>query len=358
MLLLPILVCLTACSSEQPDTSAGEDGIQGTFNIKPDFVMETDSQPDCAGNIVYTEAGYYTLMQTSSMDEDLSGFMLQYYDYESGQQVPVCGKMDCDHNNVDCNAYFADNKYPLPLNSLWYYEHNLYIFCVQQDYYGIERISMDGSERETSCTLYRTTIESGTDEEGFSFSSTYYPEVILHRGYAWFSTDYPGCKECGLYRVRLNSSDQAEEICTQGGDNPKLYRLKGYGDYLFFEKGNFIDEEGTQVDIDLYACDLNTGDVTLAAENVVRDYTIGDNCIYYFDLAQLDSIMRYDLETGETAMIYDSEGNEAPDESYLFVRDGNLYYSTSSYQYVFDESGEMTGTLKGEDMVLPYGDGE
>ncbi len=344
------LICLSGCEKE--DLSSTEAEIQTVISISPDFVMGTDDQPDCANNIVYTENGYYSLIQTSKISDEMTGWMMKYYDFASGKQIPVCGKVDCNHNNVSCNAYFDNERYPLP--NIWYNNQRLYIFCVDKDYCAIESVSMDGAQRDLSCTLYRTNIETGTDEEGLSFSAVYYPKLMLHRGYAYFSTYYPGSEKCGLYRVKLDSAEESELICTQEGDYPILYRLKGYGDNIFFQKGNFIDEAGTQVDIDLYAWSPDTGNILEIAEDVVRDYTIGNNCVYYFDLDNLDSVMKYDLKSGKTTMLLDSNGAAAYDDTILFVKDGNLYYSSSGFQYVYDESGEMTNTLKGTDMVSPY----
>lgn len=356
-LIVSILFTVLAACKENEHTEIGENSNNASISVEADFVMGTDDQPDCDEYMAYTENGYYFLVATSSANGELSGWMLNYYDYESNKQVPVCGKADCNHDNESCNAYFDRETYPL--NNIWYYNEKIYVFCIQKDYCAIESVSKDGAERSMSCTLYRTNVESETDEGGMVFTTTYYPEVMLHRGYAYFSTYYPGNKECGLYRVELDSSENAEQLCVQKGDYPILYRLKGYGDNVFFQKGNFIDEEGTKVDINLYAWNLEAETVKEVAQNIVRDYTVGTDCIYYFDLDNLDSVMKYDLASAETQMIFDSNGTEALVGTILFVKEGDLYYSTSSFQYVFDESGEQIDTLKGDDMVSPYSsDGE
>jgi len=351
-----MVVVLSACGQAgNPDTQSLDVDGDALTSIEPDFVLGTDDQPDCGLGITYTENGFYSSQVTDRIDEELNGWILYYTEYGSDARIPVCSKADCNHQNKDCNAYFDGNTYPMIApNYMWYYKDNLYIFSVQKDYYAIEKVAKDGSSRSTSCILFRTSAETETSDEGVKMVNMYYPEVILHRGYAYFSTYYPGCEACGLYRVKLDSSTDTELLCSQEGGYPTLYRLKGYGDNVFFEKGVFVDKEGTEVDIDLYAWNLDSEQVIEVASDVVRDYTVGKDCVYYFDLDNLDSVMKYDLKTKQTQMLLDSKGVEANAEAYLFENNGELYYSTGSEQYVFDQSGEQIKTLEGDDMVLLY----
>jgi hypothetical protein len=64
--------------------------------------------------------------------------------------------------------------------------------------------------------------------------------------------------------------------------------------------------------------------------------------------------MKYDLTSGETEMLRDSNGQEALADTILFVKDSRLYYTTSNSQYVIGESGEQIETLKGDELVSPY----
>jgi hypothetical protein len=362
-ILLLMIIGLTACGqagqsdttqTENSEIGSAEDTVDfvGGAECKPDFVMGTDDQPDCPAYEVYTETGCYSLLPTNSLADGLDGWMLTYVEYGSSTKIPVCGKADCDHNNAGCNAYFDSKTYPN--ENLWYYNQKLYLFAVQNDYFAIKSVSKDGSERSTSCILYRTNVETETDEDGVVMSRTYYPEIAIHRGYAYFSTYYPGNKSSALYRVKLDSDDASEQLCVQEGNYPILYRLKGYGNHMFFQMGNFVDKAGLEVDINLYAWNLDTETVEGIAEDIVRNYTVGDNSIYYFDLDNLDSVMKYDLISGETEMLRDSNGQEALADTILFVKDSRLYYTTSNSQYVIGESGEQIETLKGDERVSPY----
>lgn len=343
---------LTACGTDTFSNAKGTgDGLPAMPDLTGSFVPGTDDQPDSGDNTVYTGEGCYTLRQT---DNDVQhGWLLMYEDAASGLQVPVCGKADCSHETEDCNAYFEETRYPL--SNIWYYLDSVYLFCVEEDYYAIEKVPGDGAKRSISCRLYRTGTDAEMDDDGtMVIAQTYYPELALHRGYAYFSSYYPGAGECGLYRVRLDSSEGSELLCTQEGEYPILYRLKGYGNGLYFQKGNFENQEGTEVDISLFAWNIDTGTITEVAENVVRNYTIGNGGVYYFDLEDFDSVMKYTPETKETVMLVDSHGEAADIQTELFVRGHELYYSLPTYQIVYDDNGAEVQRLKGADMVVPY----
>lgn len=353
---LAMVVCLSACTqAEKPDTPYPDPGINVLTSIAPDFVLGMDDQPDGALGDAYTETGFYSSQFTVDMKMNLSGWFLTYTEYGSSQPVLVCGKADCNHRNPNCNAYFEQSTYPpITPNYLWYYDGNLYVFCVQKDYYAIEKVSMDGSSRSLSCKLFRTSIETETDEDGVISTSIDYPQVVLHCGYIYFLIGNEEDEGCCLYRVKLDSSEEAELLCTQGGEYPAFYRLKAYGDYVFFQKGNYLDEDLVGLDVDLCAWDIKHETVVEVASDIVRNYTVGTDCIYYFDLENLDSVMKYDLNTKQRQLLFDSKGEAADPEDYLFEKNGKLYYSSGNEQYVFDQSGKQTETFEGDDMVLPY----
>lgn len=361
LLVTMILGCvLTSACGKQAGSSTGNGFADSEWEensiaeIEPDFdyVYQTDDQPDRSTANICTENGIYTMVQTNGVNAEMSGRMLMFYDYEADCTVPVCSKPDCGHNNTDCNAYFPQQVYPV--GEIYFYEDHLFILKETDGYHSMEQISLDGAERKNSCRLYRTATDTYVDDGGVIVTSNEYPRIILHRGYAYFSTYYPGNKECGLYRVKLGNDENAELLCMQEKKRPMLYRLKGYGRYVFFQNGNWLDEEGTSLDISLYAWDTVENKVIKVIKDVVRNYTVGGNYLYYFDLENLDSVMQYNLLTGECRMILDSGGQEAPLETQIFVRDGKLYYSTSSFQKVFDEEGNLEATLKGDDMISPY----
>lgn len=313
------------------------------------FSLSTDDQPDynfIDGKKTYTEDGYYYFMA-----RDDESYYLIFHDNDTQQDVYVCDKASCFHNDEDCNAYFDREVYPEA--KVFIYNDCLYMFYLNEDYYAIEKISPDGSERETSCTLYRIQVETSEGEDGMVYTRTYYPEYMVHRGYVYYSTYYPGCSECSLYRVKLDSDEEAEEICTIEDDAPDLYRLKGYGNYLYFQKGVYLSDSDEYV-IDIYSYNLSSGEVSLCLEDAYKDYTVCEDYIYYFD-AEFN-IVQYNVSTGETKQVVDNGGEATYYDVYIFVKDGMFYYADSNEQRVYNSDGALVETLTGDDMVNPYTD--
>ena len=336
-------------SEEGSTASASSSGYEQLTTADFDYLMATDDQPDYnayEGQRTYTENGYYYF---ENLDEIGSEFLLMFHDDASDLDVAVCSKANCSHKDEECDAYFNSETYPY--STLYYYDGSLYIFCIDEDYDAVERISADGTVREISCRLYRSVSETEEEDDGSIMVSTYYPEIAIHRGYAFYSTYYPGCQECGLYCVKLDSDEEATEICTIEAENPWIYRLKGYGAYLFFQMGTY-QEEDDSYDMSIYTYNVETGEVNLCVEDAIRDYTAGGDCVYYFDRS--DNVFCYHVATGETSQVIDSGGVEADLDVYIFVKDGKFYYADSGKQDVYDAEGNLVETLTEGDFVIPY----
>ncbi len=314
-----------------------------------DYIMETDDQPDyneVEGKKTYTEDGYYYFV-SENINSDYLCF-LYYHDDSTGVDVAVCSKANCSHQDEDCDAYF-DDQY---IYELFYSDGSLYIFRQYEDYNIIERISMDGTQRETSCTLFRIATESGEEDDGSYSVTTYYPEIAIHRGYVFYSDYYPGCTECALYCVKLDSDEEPTKICSLETDSPWIYRLKGYGEYLFFQMGVYLSDEDTY-DISIYAYNIETQEISYVVD-AIRNYTVGDDYVYYFD--RQDNVFAYQVSTEQTTQIIDSGGTYADEDVYLFVKDGLFYYADANEQQVYDSEGSLVETLTGDDMIVPYTD--
>lgn len=340
---------LNLSSGTNSDSSASNSEYSHLIALYTDYVLETDDQPDyneAEGKKIYTENGYYYFV-TELINSEYMCF-LYYHDNASDTDVAVCSEANCTHQGVDCNAYFGDQY----ICELYYYNSNLYIFQQDKDYNAIERISMDGTQRETSCTLFRVVTESEEEEDGSYSVFTYYPEITIHRGYVFYSDYYPGCTECALYCVKLDSDEEPTKICSLETDSPWIYRLKGYGEYLFFQMGVYLSDEDTY-DISIYAYNTETKEIFYVLD-AIRNYTVGDDYVYYFD--RQDNVFAYQVSTEQTTQIIDSGGAYADEDVYIFVKDGLFYYADTDEQQVYDSEGSLIETLTGDDMVMPYTD--
>lgn len=335
---------LAGCTSNLSEGNSKSNGSE--------FVMGSDHQAECKFGVAYTENGRYFTEFISNPTELYDAWILYYEDF-GGDAVPVCNKANCNHDNEECNAYFSTENYKRTTNNfIWYYKDSLYVYVARDGYSAIEKIKKDGSSREESCVLYRA-MASEEVEDDVVINNSYYPEVMIHRGYAYFSNYYPGCKECGIYRVKLDSSEKAQKLASVDGKSPMLYRIKGYGDSVYYQKGDFSSTDYSATGISLYCWNEKDGEQVVAPE-IVSFYSVGKSMVYYYDIVNMDSLMGLDTNTKQTTLFFDSGGVEGGMYDIFFEKEDRVYLIREEKQYVYDLSGELVDTLTGPDIIYPY----
>lgn len=360
--ILFIIICLgllTGCanSSSKSNMTQGDD--------KYSYIYETDCQCNIGlhPNKAYTQKGtYYFEVLPHNM-------ILRFMDKQSGKDVPVCGKADCNHIDLECDAYFSKEEYPV--NSLWYLEDMIYVPKVEEDYIKIEKITPDGSQRVISCTLTRLFIETTDMGNGVIESSTTFPEIQLHRGYAYVSTYYPGEDNASLYRIKLNETTEPELLTTIEKENNgmvMLLRIKPYGSSVLFQMGEYKDINNNTVSI--YEYNISTKEISLLCENVIKEYSVIAGDLYFLDSEE--NLCKMKLDTKEQKLFYAND-NKTENAIYtfntLFEYNDNVVYlreidkmseSGERQHYwiemIFDYNGNIVDeiTSDGNDLLPEY----
>lgn len=317
ILIICVSILTVGCGNNSSTTNNNDLKVDSKYS----YVYDTDCQCNVGEYpyMAYTKDGTYYF----DINDDFK--ILRFTDKQSGKDVPVCSKVECFHNDVECNAYFDEKEYPM--SGLWYLEGCLYVPKVEEDYIKIEKIEADGSGRMVSCTVTRLFMEAVDMGNGVVESSTTYPEIQLHRGYAYVSTYYPGEPNASLYRIKLNDNSEPEEITSiekQNGGMVMLYRVKPYGSSVFFQMGEYKDNKNT---VSIYEYDTITGEVSVFCEQVLRNYFVFENVLYYMDSD--DNILKMVLTSEESELFYANDNkvaNAVLSDDKLFENAGNLVY--------------------------------
>lgn len=89
------------------------------------------------------------------------------FDKDTKECYPVCGKADCTHDNMECNAYvgyqYSKNRQTTTYyldSAVYYYKDNVYLLDTNGY---LVRFSTDGSTREKIAVVYAYGGESGTN---------------------------------------------------------------------------------------------------------------------------------------------------------------------------------------------------
>ncbi len=211
---------------------------------------------------------------------------LYYYDKESGISGVLCGKPDCDHSNVSCNAYLAGGS------GLALYDGYLYWTQAPSTLF---RMKLDGTERETFQSL----------QGGLSSS------VWLHRGYIYSIqeissvVDGKSTTSIRLSQEVLGDPDRELVVILEQEAVDYFYQVLGNTIYLGLEQYSTVeDTTGTISTLSLYAYDSATGKLDTLVERSdsfpfnFRDMRCLENKIYFSAYNETNSALyQYNANT-------------------------------------------------------------
>lgn len=358
LLFICIVFIITACAdiSETPlESTSAENTTENGMGLDlsaMEYNPDTDAQSEFIGSgtgssVARSEHGYYYWVQAG-------GGFIMYYDISSGKKVPLCNRPDCRHDNTDCNAWYPsimgldeeDVHYDSAGAYISFYNGSLYIIgCDQEDYVSLYKVTEDGGSRELSTRLFKADYSASDGSGSKDYPEWQCPEVCIHRGYAYFID--PREKQSVLRRVKLGDSEPEVIYESAGGDLLEIYRMKAYGNYLFFQVydasiNNSLSEEG------LYAYDIRTGGVQLVKKDIIANYAIADGVLYY----QFDGgIYKCSLEMAEEVLLVENTDvmDFAIDGQHLYVFD-----EESGILGVYDSNGKLISKIEDKNLVQGY----
>lgn len=187
-------------------------------------------------------------------------------------------------------------------------------------------------------TLYR--LEVNDDE------TPGYPEICIHRGYVYYVIPFQSTMK--LQRMKLGSKE-AETVYEMTGDRQNLYRIKAYGNHIFFQAGNFL-ADNIDINASIFSYDIDTGKVEKVVENAVSYYGIGINRLYY----SLDGgVQVYDFEKKASEEFI----GKIYEEQSMLVSDKYVTVYDKSNMQVYDFTGKKVyeRNLDKDDISAIYG---
>ena len=276
--------------------------------------------------------GYYVSLQNN----------LKFLDSKLENCVPLCSNPDCTHNTEECVSYIYRNGITLS-SSVYYNDGYVYETGVEEvENTGCDinlyRLKDDGTSFEKYMTLYR--LEVNDDE------TPGYPEICIHRGYVYYVIPFQSTMK--LQRMKLGSKE-AETVYEMTGDRQNLYRIKAYGNHIFFQAGNFL-ADNIDINASIFSYDIDTGKVEKVVENAVSYYGIGINRLYY----SLDGgVQVYDFEKKTSEEFI----GKIYEEQSMLVSDKYVTVYDKSNMQVYDFTGKKVyeRNLDKDDISAIYG---
>jgi len=298
-----------------------------------------DPQPYWSSNrshsIAAAEDGYYYI--TSSY--------MMYLDADSLESIPLCGKADCAHDTIECNAYIGDEIYVL--ENIYYYDGYVYYMPIENGIATLTRIDKSGAVRQKIGELMPS---NGSNSILLTFNGLY--------AYATdFVSHIQSTEEYTEKIVRISLEDGSTDIAYETtGTGLTIKNVKSFGDRLYFivHKSD-VREKGGKVDIrslGLYAYNCENMQVEKISENNIFDYYLVEdkNRLYYYVTGS--GLYYSDLTTNEQKQIMKSVEEEkidmcevSYDGKYLYL--SNLCWSLYLERALSSESAYFVLDLEG-----------
>ncbi len=272
-----------SCSKDKEETA---ERVSINYDQKSDgFVAGEDHQP-----YFYDHSGFTTDGNTYYFINESNG-CVYFYEGDAEKAMPLCNRINCAHDNEECNAYFPDTASDL----LACYKGYLYIIGYNDEVNGayLFRMSMDGTNRAKLCKLY------DIPDSTFMYNC----EAIVHRGYLYYRIpDYNLSEhDCIMYRVALEPDAKPEAVFKQSTIGGNIQSMTAYGNNIYFEVQAYADLSGNDLHGDLYQYNIHDGTTSVVKSDLMRDYCVWDNFVYYDNGTD---IMKFNISTNEEEKIY------------------------------------------------------
>lgn len=243
-----------------------------------DYKFDSEkSQFYMAENTAAAENGYYYI--SNAPVNDVNYDFIYFYDMKNQTSLPLCSKLNCEHDSENCDAYITDDE--CAGNCIWYYKERLYMVERTAEKDLLVSYDKNGRDKKTQAEL---SVGGGTVRTGSKVTG----------GRLYYSIS-DGDK-LSVYTVSLTEKEAPKQIME--------YEL----DYKY------------RVKLNLYATDNGLYMQFMGADDI-------DSQEYIYDY--------YDTASGEVKNCYNSNENELdvrgqieskPDFANIFYEEGNVYF--------------------------------
>lgn len=154
------------------------------------------------------EDGYYYISY-SPVQEGQEKFFY-YFDMNSMTAVPLCSKLDCEHNSANCDAYISEDR--CVGNNFWYYNQRLYMIEKTSEKDILVSYDKDGRDKRTVATL-------SVDNASVGVKGNVDHAACVVAGYLYYYANNiknisNGYTEAILYRIVLDGKGKPEKLAS------------------------------------------------------------------------------------------------------------------------------------------------
>lgn len=372
---------LAGCSSKDTITAEASEAVTALHRNTNTIVRQVGPE----GNVAVTSGGMY-FAESMTNSEIAEGYRLLYYDVATQKTVAVCSNASCQHNDRSCEAIFAldpEDDGQIKLSPLGIYQDKLYVLESMLDYSMLRlyRSDLSGHNRELvweteypsskEATVSRMIMAESVIWNGSGVYVGYYSEnhflkrterieeetgtpiavwtsyiANMDNGILYIDVENGTepvkiCEESSAYLFTENESDSITEeklrvlncgyVCMMAAKDGTVYYRHTYTDMTpdweaYGEDAASYKEEWNQA----FHAQIMKAEVAAnqASNEKLADlgYGTGFRSCYYDDKLYYhtqDSLLEYDLETGQVREVMNLNGAKLEDvmDGWVVLRD-------------------------------------
>lgn len=346
---LCLALLLTACKTETASENAGKTENQTTGEVQS-LTALTFGNPAVSRSHSFTNQGYYQIL-----DKGENGRNIQYIDFASQQQIYLCDRPECLHNDESCSSYLEDPVSKLLVSPE---SNKLLIFTARFDEdKGVTvpkliSMDMDGSNRKELCVF---------PDDGFTRG-----QYVCSASELFFVNDIPDYKKQSVKTV-------LEAINLETGETREITELKSgeriisaCQDIIYLEKWNGDKNETEYVRCNAQTGEMNTAISLLSNEWDLDTSTCFDNMLYQYS-PQEDALYQINLDNGEKKVCVQNFSESVPlsektSLNYIDMMDRHLFLETTvpdpdHPEYHWYAVDLATGEITEQQMFFKRGNG-
>ena len=251
-LILVIAFSIAGCGKNQDTNTVNvreDNGKNESNEEKASAVNDVNNNGKLS--IMESDLGYYMNLGYNIKETEIIGdvtkdqiffsMCLKFHDKETGTDIPLCSKPECEHKGDDkCVATY---KNIIVINTLKY-EDALYVYGIDKTdgtyCFNLYKVAPDGSSIDLVGTVFEGLKEAGGNVwimPGFGRTEQYY--FIIHRGYAYLPYYFrvgeglAGYQGGGLKKMDIKTGKTEDVYVVKNGNDGFPFALYAVDDYLY-----------------------------------------------------------------------------------------------------------------------------
>lgn len=275
---------------EQTDLDSPISGIRtGVFRkVSSLGNNEFECTDDGVYYLAYNVPGIYRLNDDGTKEWSFCNFLF-FCPHDSDSMIKLCGRPDCPHDSLDCNAAFFQSD-----GGITYYNGYLYyIVCTYPDWLPqLWRMKPDGTAKE--CVLKSADIADDHTYEGYT--APYFQNGIFGVGLAYIDESIQSGRRVDWYYNRLDGKVDSMHETSKG---------QGWNDGFSFLGGSLQAPDGNfDGNWHLYQWDPKTDTSTHLVQlpEYIQGYW-GVDAGYYF---QDGKVIKVNYPDGNRSVLFDT----------------------------------------------------